>query len=142
MISRLLTLIIFPSVVYFPCCVICCNLDSQITPSAEDLQSSTNCLTMLKTKLIVNHPSFGSYKTKEVKSSPSIPLESCLIAKTITDFTFAFIEALPIIIALSAIKNNIHLHGPQQALLPECLWKQFPIQKGIFFLLKNGSMVN
>ena len=37
MISRLLILMIFPSVVYFPVCAISCNLDSQITSSTEDI---------------------------------------------------------------------------------------------------------
>ena len=49
--------------VNFTVCAICCNLDSQITPSTEDFKGSTNwnCLYHgVEDKLIVNHHSFGS----------------------------------------------------------------------------------
>ena len=52
-------------------CAICCNLDSQITPSTEDLQASTNLNGLLRgieDKAVVNHCGFESYKTKQVKS--------------------------------------------------------------------------
>ena len=60
------------------------------------------CVMVSKTRLIVNHHSFGSYKTKQVISqlSPSMPHENNMIAKTITDFAFALIKAIPIIITL------------------------------------------
>ena len=35
-----------------------------------------------------------------------MPLESCMILKTITDFTFAFIEAIPIVIRIACINSN------------------------------------
>ena len=41
-----------------------------------------------------------------------MPQEGCVIAKTITDFTFALIKAIPIIIMIACInsnKNNIYL---------------------------------
>ena len=41
-ISDLFTVIIFASLVNFTVCAIFCNLDSQITPSTEDFQASTN----------------------------------------------------------------------------------------------------
>ena len=41
-ISDLFRIIIFASRVNFTVCAICCNLDSQITPSTEDFQASTN----------------------------------------------------------------------------------------------------
>ena len=41
-ISDLFRVIIFASLVNFTVCAICCNLDSQITPSTEDFQASTN----------------------------------------------------------------------------------------------------
>ena len=71
-ISDLFRVIIFASLVNFTVCAICCNLDSQITPSTEDFklqQTEMACLMVSETKLIVNHHSFGSYKTKQVKSS-------------------------------------------------------------------------
>ena len=64
--------IIFASIVNFTVCAICCNLDSQITPTTEDLQASTNIdglPRVIEDKAVVNHCGFGSYKTKEVKSS-------------------------------------------------------------------------
>ena len=49
-------------------------------------QTEMACIMVSKTKLIVNHHSFGSYKKKQVKSSipPSMPHENNMIAKTIT----------------------------------------------------------
>ena len=41
-INNLFRVIIFASIVNFTVCAICCNLDSQITPSTEDFQASTN----------------------------------------------------------------------------------------------------
>ena len=41
-ISDLIRVIIFASLVNFTVCAICCNLDSQITPSTEDFQASRN----------------------------------------------------------------------------------------------------
>ena len=41
-ISDLFRVIIFASLVNFTVCAICCNLDSQITPSTKDFQASTN----------------------------------------------------------------------------------------------------
>ena len=35
-----------------------------------------------------------------------MPQESCMIAKTITDFTFAFIEAIPITVMVACINSN------------------------------------
>ena len=69
------------------------------------------CITVSKTRLIVNHHSFGSYKTKQVKSSvncrhPSMPHENNMIAKTITDFAFALIKAIPIIITIACRSSN------------------------------------
>ena len=68
MISDLFRVIIFANLVNFTVCAICCNLDSQITPMTEDLQASTN-LDGIKDKAAANHCGFGSYKTKQVKSS-------------------------------------------------------------------------
>ena len=42
-ISDLFRVIIFACLVNFTVCTICCNLHSQVTPSTEDFQSSTNC---------------------------------------------------------------------------------------------------
>ena len=41
-INDLYRVIILVSLVNFTVCAICCNLDSQITPSTEDFQASTN----------------------------------------------------------------------------------------------------
>ena len=41
-INDLFGVIIFAGLVNFSVCAICCNLDSQITPTTEDLQASTN----------------------------------------------------------------------------------------------------
>ena len=41
-INDLFRVIIFASIVNFTVCAICCDLDSQITPTTEDLQASTN----------------------------------------------------------------------------------------------------
>ena len=71
-ISNLFRVIIFASLINFTVCAICCNLDSQITPSAEDFQASTNLNDLprgIEDKAVVNHCGFGSYKTKQVKSS-------------------------------------------------------------------------
>ena len=35
-----------------------------------------------------------------------MPQESCMIAKTITDFTFTLIKAIPIIIMINCINSN------------------------------------
>ena len=71
-INDLFRVIIFASLVSFTACAICCNLDSQITPTTEDLQASTNLDGLprgIEDKAVVNHCGFGSYKTKEAKSS-------------------------------------------------------------------------
>ena len=71
-ISDLFRVIIFASLINFTVCAICCNLDSQITPTTEDLQASTNLNGLprgIEDKAVVNHCGFGSYKTKQVKSS-------------------------------------------------------------------------
>ena len=71
-ISDLCRVIIFASLVNFTVCAICCNLDSQITPSTEDLQASTNLdglASGIEDNAVVNHCGFGSYKTKQVRSS-------------------------------------------------------------------------
>ena len=60
------------SLVNFTVCAIWCNLDSQITPTTKDLQASTNWDSLprgIEDKAVVNHRGFGSYKTKQVKSS-------------------------------------------------------------------------
>ena len=47
-------------------------LDSQITPTTEDFQASTNLYGLprgIEDNAVVNHYGFGSYKTKQVKSS-------------------------------------------------------------------------
>ena len=62
----------FASIVNFTVCAVCCNLDSQITPTTEDLQASTKLDGLprgVEDKAVLNHCGFGSYKTKEVKSS-------------------------------------------------------------------------
>ena len=41
-ISDLFGVILFASLVNFTVCAICCNLDSQVTPSTEDFQASIN----------------------------------------------------------------------------------------------------
>ena len=69
-ISNLFRVIIFVSLVNFTVCVICRNLDSQITPTTEDLQAPTHWDGLpsgTEDKAIVNR-GFGSYNTKQVKS--------------------------------------------------------------------------
>ena len=111
-ISDLFRVILFASLLNFTVCAIFCNLDSQITPSTEDFQSSTNRdgLMVSETKLIVNHHSFGSYKKKASQVinqlSPSMPHENNMIEKTITDFAFALIKAIPIIITIACRSSN------------------------------------
>ena len=56
-------------------------------------QTEMACIMVSKTKLIVNHQSFGSYKTKQVISQ-SMPHENNMIGKTITDFAFALIKGV------------------------------------------------
>ena len=71
-INDLFRVIISTSLVNITVCAICCNLDSQITPSTEDLQASTNLDGVprsIEDKAVVNHRGFGSYKKKQVKSS-------------------------------------------------------------------------
>ena len=54
-ITHCLRVIISASAVCFSVYAICCNPDSQITPSSEDFETSTiemACLVVLKTKLI------------------------------------------------------------------------------------------
>ena len=71
-INDLFGVIIFASLVNFSVCAICCNLDSQITPTTEDLHPSTNSDGLpcgIEDKAVVNHCDFGSYNTKQVKSS-------------------------------------------------------------------------
>ena len=71
-ISDLFRVIIFASLINLTVCAICCNLDSQITLSAEDFQASTNLNGLprgIEDKGVVNYCGFGSYKTKQVKSS-------------------------------------------------------------------------
>ena len=57
----------------FQCvCAICCDLDSQITPTTEDLQASTKSDGLprgIEDKAVLNHCGFESYKTKQVKTS-------------------------------------------------------------------------
>ena len=53
--------------------------------------------------------------------------ECCVIAKTITNLTFALIRAIHIIIMMACFnKNNnkMQLQRPQSALLAEYFWKQ------------------
>ena len=69
-INDLFRVIIFASLVNFTVCAICCNLDSQITPTTEDLQASINLDGLprgIEDKAVVNHCGFGV--TKQVKSS-------------------------------------------------------------------------
>ena len=50
--------IVFASLVNFTVCVICCNLDSQVTPTTENLQASTNSDGLpggIEDKPVVNH---------------------------------------------------------------------------------------
>ena len=71
-ISDLFRVIIFASLINVTVCAICCNLDSQITPTTEDFQASTNLNGLprgIEDKAVVNHCGFGSCKTKQVKSS-------------------------------------------------------------------------
>ena len=151
MISRLLTLITSPSVFVFPVCAICCNLDSQITPSTEDLQASTNWDGLPHVVEVVNHLSFGSYKTKQVKSSINqsksnhqLTQESCMIAKTTPDFTFAFLEAIPIIVMIACINSNKKHYSSSETTvgftswLAEYFWKQLQYKKENCSLLKRG----
>ena len=66
-INDLFRVIIFASLINFTVCAICCNLDSQITPTKEDFQASTNLDGLppgIEDKAVVNHCGFGSYKTK------------------------------------------------------------------------------
>ena len=68
----LFRVIILASLVNFIVCTICCNLDSQIKPTTEDLQASIRLEGLprgIEDKAVVNHCGFGSYKTKHVKSS-------------------------------------------------------------------------
>ena len=51
-INNLFRVMIFASLVNFTVCAICCNLDSQITPTTKDLQAEIACLMVLKTKLL------------------------------------------------------------------------------------------
>ena len=70
--SDFFRVIIFACLVNFAVCAIYCNLDSQITPLTEDFQASTNWDGLprgIEDKTIVNHHGFGSYNTKQVKSS-------------------------------------------------------------------------
>ena len=69
-------------------------------------QTEMAYIIVLKTKLIVNHLSFRSYKTKQVSSSVNHLSLCCMIAKTITDFTFAFLEAIHIIVMIACINSN------------------------------------
>ena len=69
-INDLFRVIIFASFVNFSVFIICCNLDSQITPTTEDLQASTKVDGLprgIEDKAVVNH--LGSYRTEQVKSS-------------------------------------------------------------------------
>ena len=62
-INDLFRLIIFASLVNFTVCAICCNLDSQITPTAEDFQASTNLDGLprgIEDKAVVNHCGYES----------------------------------------------------------------------------------
>ena len=71
-INDLFRIFIFATLVNFTVCAICCNLDSQITPTTEDLQTLTNLNGLprgIEDKAVVNHCGFRSYKTKQVKSS-------------------------------------------------------------------------
>ena len=68
-INDLFRVIIFTSLVNL---TVCCNLDSQITPTIEDLQAATKLNGLphgIEGKVVVNHYGFGSYKTEQVKSS-------------------------------------------------------------------------
>ena len=69
-----------------------------------------------------------------------MPQESCVIAKTRTDFIFALSKAIPIIIMITSInsnKNNIHLQRLQWSLLPKYFWKQLKY-KNETILVKKG----
>ena len=71
-INDLVRVLIFASLVNFTLCAICCNFDSQITPTTEDLQASMNLDGLprgTEYKAVVNHCGFGSYKTKQVMLS-------------------------------------------------------------------------
>ena len=71
-INDLLSVIIFASLINFTVCAICCNLDSQITPTNEDFQASTNLDGLprgIQDKAVADHCGFESYKTEQVKSS-------------------------------------------------------------------------
>ena len=65
-------MIIFARFVNFTVCAICCNLDSQITPTTEDLQAPTHWDGLprgIEDKAVVNHRGFVSYNTKLIESS-------------------------------------------------------------------------
>ena len=117
-ISDLFRVIIFASLVNSTVCVILIHRSHLRLKTFKLQQTEMACIMVSKTGLIVNRHSFGSYKTKEVISqlSPSVPHENNIIAKTITDFAFALIKAMPIIITIacrSSNKNNIHPQGPK-----------------------------
>ena len=72
-------------------------------------QTEMVCIMVSKTKLIINHHSFGvTRQSKSVISqlSPSMPHENNTIAKNITDFAFALIKAIPIIITIACRSSN------------------------------------
>ena len=62
-INDLFRVIIFANLVNFTMCAICCNLDSQITRTTENLDG---LLRHIEDKAVVNHCGFGSYKTEQV----------------------------------------------------------------------------
>ena len=94
-------------------CAICCNLDSQMTPSTEDFQASTNRNGLYhgvedkadcKSSKLLELPDKASQVISQL--SPSMPHENNMIAKTITDFAFALIKAIPIIIMIACRGSN------------------------------------
>ena len=100
-------------------------------------QTEMACIMASNTRLIVNHHSFGSYKTKQVISqlSPSMPHENNMIAKTITDFAFALIKAVPITITIacrSSNKKQYSSSGAKVAFYSPNISETAHIQKGNF----------
>ena len=139
--------------VKFAVCAICCNLDSQITPSGLKTfklqQTEMACIMVSKTKLILNHHELWQLQNKAsqviTQLSPSMSHQNNMIAKTITDFAFALIETIPIIITITCRSSNKKQCSSSRAKIVFTVWiflKQLKYKKGNFLCWKEGSMVN
>ena len=137
----------FASLVNFTVCAICCNLDSKITPSTEDFQALTDWDGLYygvedkadwKSSWLLELQDKSSQVVNQL--SPTMLHENNMIAKTIPDFAFALIKAIPTIITIDCRNSNKKQYSSSEAKIVFTGWiflKQLKYKKETFFIEKG-----